>query len=76
MIAQLKMAYEDPKLIERAVFRLNSIRQNSDRFANFLAKFERTMIEAGDSVWTDSVKKNFLINALSMELQKAMMATA
>jgi hypothetical protein len=76
LIAQLKVAYEDPKLMERAVFRLNSIRQNGDRFADFLAKFERTMMEAGGSVWTDSVKKNFLNNALSIELQKAMVATA
>ena len=76
LVAQLKAAYEDPKLAERAVFRLNLMRQNGDRFADFLIKFERTMMEAGGSVWTDSVKKNFLINALSIELQKAMVATA
>ena len=59
-----------------AVFRLNSMRQNSDRFADFLAKFERTIIKTEGSVWTDSVKKNFLINTLSMELQKAIVTTA
>ena len=46
LIAQLKAAYEDPKLAERAVFRLNLIRQNGDRFDDFLTKFERTMIKA------------------------------
>ena len=50
LVAQLKVAYEDPKLIEKTIFRLNFMRQNSDRFANFLAKFERTIMEVEDSV--------------------------
>lgn len=77
LIARLCLAYEDPELAGRATQRLNTMKQGrKDTFADFLARFDRTLLEAGGLAWADEVKKTFLSNGISLELQRALVAVS
>ena len=75
LVEQLKAAYEDNESSERAARKLNVMRQGSKPFGSFLAEFDRTLMDAGGLGWMDQVKKTFLSNCLSAELQAAIVAT-
>jgi hypothetical protein len=75
LMHQLSNAYEDPEDAERAVRKLNSLRQDKRPFGKYLATFERTLLEAGGLTWDDAVKKSMLAKGLSIETQKALVAT-
>lgn len=75
LISQLKLAYEDPQLAERAANKLPTVKQGARTFAAHLADFEKTVLEAGGAAWDDTVKKTFLANSLSEELRGALVAT-
>lgn len=48
--------YEDPNKPARAADRLSKLTQGTDTLPRFLAKFERTLFEAGALNWPDSAK--------------------
>jgi hypothetical protein len=75
LISQLQAAYADNESAERAARKLNMMRQGSKPFSTFLAEFDRTILDAGGLDWSDQVKKTFLSNGLSAELQTALVAT-
>lgn len=75
LLYQLQIAYDDPESAERAARKLNTLRQGTKSFNLFLAEFERTLLDAGGIDWSDQVKKTFLNNSLSSELQTAIIAT-
>ena len=75
LMNQLSNAYDDPEDAERAVRKLNSLRQDKRSFGKYLATFERTLLEAGGLSWDDVVKKSMLAKGLSTEIQKALVAT-
>lgn len=75
LMDQLKNAYDDPEDAERAVRKLNSLRQEKRPFGKYLATFERTLLEAGGLTWDDVVKKSMLAKGLSIEIQTALIAT-
>lgn len=75
LINQLRAAYDDNDTAERASRKLNQIRQGSKPFSTFLAEFDRTLLDAGGIGWADQVKKTFLSNCLSFDLQNAIVAT-
>jgi hypothetical protein len=75
LISQLRAAYDDNDTAERASRKLNQIRQGSKSFSAFLAEFDRTLLDAGGISWADQVKKTFLSNCLSYDLQNAIVAT-
>ena len=75
LLYQLQIAYDDPESAERAARKLNTLRQGTKAFNSFLAEFERILLDAGGIDWTDQVKKTFLNNSLSTELQTAIIAT-
>jgi hypothetical protein len=47
LMNQLSNAYDDSEDAERAVRKLNSLRQDKRSFGKYLAIFERTLLEAG-----------------------------
>ena len=75
LMNQLSNAYDDPEDAERAVRRLNALRQEKRSFGKYLATFERTLLEAGGLNWDDVVKKSMLAKGLSTDIQKALVAT-
>jgi len=75
LFSQLRAAYDDNDAAERASRKLNIMRQGSKTFGTFLAEFDRTFLDAGGSGWADQVKKTFLSNCLSYELQGAIVAS-
>jgi hypothetical protein len=75
LITQLRVAYDDNETAERASRKLNQMRQGSKSFSNFLAEFDRTLLDAGGLQWADQAKKAFLSNCLSYDLQNAIVAT-
>lgn len=75
LYSQLRIAYDDQESADRAARKLNVIRQGTKPFKSFLAEFERTMLDAGGLDWSDQVKKTFLSNSISIEIQKALVAT-
>jgi hypothetical protein len=75
LIAQFRVTYEDSELAERAARKLSVIQQDSKPFNTFLAEFDRTILDAGGLEWFCQVKKTFLSNCLSDELQIALVVT-
>lgn len=75
LIGQLKAAYDDNETAERAARKLSTMKQGARTFSAFLAEFDRTILDAGGLDWVDQVKKTFLTNCISYELQNAIVAT-
>ena len=75
LFGQLKAAYDDNDAAERASRKLSTMRQGSKKFNAFLAEFDRTLMDAGGIGWADQVKKTFLSNCLSYDLQNAIVAS-
>lgn len=75
LMNQLSNAYDDPEDAERAIRKLNSLHQDKRPFGKYLATFERTLLEAGGLAWDDVVKKSMLAKGLSVDIQKALVAT-
>lgn len=75
LFKQLRNAYEDHESAERAARKLNVLRQGMTPFTTFLAEFDRTILEAGGLHWDEQVKKTFLSNGISENLQEALIAT-
>ena len=75
LIAQLRLAYDNPESLEIAVKKLNDMRQKSKPFSVFISGFEKTMLEVGGLNWDEQVKKTFLNNAINTSLQEAIIAT-
>lgn len=66
----LARIYEDPNKASRASDRLTQLRQGTDTLPHFLAKFERTLFEAGALDWPDSAKISTLRSGLSDHLKR------
>ena len=56
IIDQLARIYEDPNKVERATNKLSHIKQGSDSFTIYLARFERLLYEARANTWPDAAK--------------------
>jgi hypothetical protein len=74
LVRQLRNAYDDPESVERAVRKLDILQQGTSSFAKYLARFERTLLEAGGLNWDDTVKKAFLSRGLTTEVQRTLLA--
>ena len=74
LIQQLRNAYDDPESVGRAVRKLDTLQQGTSSFARYLARFERTLLEAGGLSWDDTVKKAFLSRGLSVDIQRTLLA--
>lgn len=74
LIQQLRNAYDDPESVGRAVRKLDTLQQGASSFAKYLARFERTLLQAGGIAWDDAVKKTFLSRGLSVDIQRTLLA--
>ena len=73
IIAQLYLVYKDSQLTERVTQRLNSLRQEKKKsFTDYSTRFDCTLLKAEDLLWTDQIKRIFLINRLLMKLRRAL----
>lgn len=50
-----------PEMARRAVGRLGTMRQGRQSLTDYLAEFDRTLLEAKANDWTDTVKIDYLI---------------
>lgn len=74
LVQQLRNAYDDPESVVRAVRKLDTLQQGTSSFARYLARFERTLLQAGGISWDDIVKKAFLSRGLSVDIQQTLLA--
>ena len=74
LLKQLRTTYDDHESAERAARKLGVLRQGTKPFSTFLAEFDRTILDAGGLHWDEQVKKTFLSNGISTELQEALIA--
>ena len=72
--AQLARTFEDPRAADRAMDKLNSLRQGSRSMRDFFTIFERLLLEAGGWEWTDRQKKRLLRTAISSEIRDRLVA--
>jgi hypothetical protein len=69
---QMDLAFLDPRAKQKAIDKLNRIKQRSTPFADFLNTFDTLILEAEGWSWTDDVKKAFLKAAISEKLMDGM----
>lgn len=69
-LAYLATCYGDPNSEQRALSRLETMRQGpKENFATFLPKFEKELADSGGATWGDSVKINSLKRVINGELR-------
>jgi hypothetical protein len=66
---QLKTAFQDPALKDKALTKLNTLRQGNRSFNEFLSELDRLLLEAGGHGWDDDVKKGYLRAAVNQALR-------
>ena len=70
----LDFTFLDKSLQEKALQRLNTIRQGKRSFQELLAEFQRLLMEAGGHAWDDAVKIGFLNEAMNWEMKDRMVS--
>lgn len=69
-LAYLTTCYGDPNTEQRALSRLETMRQGpKENFATFLPKFEKELADSGGATWGDPVKINSLKRVINGELR-------
>jgi hypothetical protein len=64
----MDLAFSDPDRKQRALVRINTMRQGKRELRDFLSEFEQTLAEAGGLVWSDAQKKALLETAVNIEI--------
>lgn len=73
-IEQMDAAFYDAQLAQRALEWINTHKQKSKPFREFLQEFDQKLLEAGGYVFPDDIKKNYLKAALNIETRKQLIA--
>lgn len=71
---EMRFAFKDAQLQQKAIARLNTLRQGKRDFREFLGEFEQLLLEAGGHGWDDDVKRGFLDAAINQDLRKALIS--
>ena len=71
---EMRFAFKDPQLQQKALARLNTLRQGKRDFREFLGEFEQLLLEAGGHGWDDNVKRGFLDVAINQDMRKALIS--
>lgn len=66
---QLKIAFQDPAFQDKALTRLNTLRQGNRSFNDLISELDRLLLEAGGHAWDDKVKKGYLRAAVNQTLR-------
>ncbi|THC87387.1 hypothetical protein EYZ11_013168 [Aspergillus tanneri] len=67
--SQLESAFSDPTRQEKALVRLNTLRQGNRSVLELVAELNGLLLEAGGSGWEDRVKKGYLKSALNRTIE-------
>ncbi|KAK9323108.1 hypothetical protein V1517DRAFT_373280 [Lipomyces orientalis] len=67
--AQLAVAFEDPARKDKALNRLNTLRQGNRSFGELMSELDRLLLEAGGHGWADEVKKGYVRAAINQALR-------
>ena len=65
---QLRMTFRDPESTRRAATKLANMQQGTASLTEYLADFDRTMLEAKAHLWTEDSKISYLRKGLRPEL--------
>jgi hypothetical protein len=71
---QLRTAFKDAAQQEKALDKLNSLRQGNKTFDEFISEFDRLLLEAGGHAWDSRVKKGYMKSALNHTIKDRMVA--
>jgi hypothetical protein len=71
---EMRFPFKDPQLQQKALARLNTLRQGKRDFREFLGEFEQLLLEAGGHGWDDNVKRGFLDAAINQDMRKALIS--
>jgi hypothetical protein len=71
---QMRRAFADPEAQNKALQKLGYMKQGNKDFREFISEFDQTLLEAGAFGESESTKKSWLRNAISLELAKAIIA--
>ena len=71
---QMDAAFYDPQIAQRALEWVNTHKQGSTPFRDFLQTFEQKLLEAGGWDFSDKIRKNYLKAALSVEIKQELVA--
>ena len=74
LLHQLHLSFGDPHCKEKAKRSLHKLRQGKRTFMEYFTEYCKLLLEAGGSSWPDEIKKSFLKNRLSMDLQRHMIS--
>jgi hypothetical protein len=69
-VAFLEQKFKDHAIRDKAIAKLNTIRQFRCSFQELLTEFDRLLLEAGDYGWDDTVKKGYFRAAINNELRE------
>jgi hypothetical protein len=73
-LEQLDVAFSDPQKAQKAIAKINQIRQGRTPFREFLQEFEQTLLEAGGWGWDDIVRKGYLKAGISYKLKSLLVS--
>ena len=73
-LEQLDVAFSDPQKAQKAIAKVNQIRQGRTPFREFLQEFEQTLLEAGGWGWDDIVRKGYLKAGISYKLKSLLVS--
>jgi hypothetical protein len=68
-LEQLDTAFSDPQKTQKAITKINQIRQGRRDFREFLHEFEQTLLEAGGWGWDDVIRKGYLKASINYKLK-------
>lgn len=71
---QLDTAFSDPQKAQKAIVKINLLRQGKRPFREFLQDFETTLLEAGGWGWDDAVRKGYLKVGINFKLKSELVA--
>jgi hypothetical protein len=71
---QMRRAFADPEAQNKALQKLGYMKQGHKDFREFISEFDQTLLEAGAFGESESTKKSWLRNAISLDLAKAIVA--
>jgi hypothetical protein len=71
LFKELNMSYDDPTRAQTAITDLRNLKQGNRSFANYLTQFEKLLMDAGATSWSDDAKKPWLTNGLNHEMISA-----
>lgn len=71
----MDQAFDDPEVQQKALVRVNTMKQGKRDLEDFLTEFQGTMIDAGGLLWSDAQKKALLDTAVNRQLLQGTIGT-